>query len=126
MAQLYLGGPHDKFTTFVKSQDNGPATKVAMMKDFSGLSENIQGKSLSEITNALYSGITAAYRKGKRPFSEMVLPDRSAQSIGQFLQMKMMETVYLCYLMSVNPFDQPAVESYKSEARRMLGSKKVQ
>src|SRR3989338_1908719 len=126
MAQLYLGGPHDKFTTFVKSHDNGPATKVAMMKDFSGLSENIQGKSLSEITNALYSGITAAYRKGKRPFSEMVLPDRSAQSIGQFLQMKMMETVYLCYLMSVNPFDQPAVESYKSEARRMLGSKKVQ
>jgi|SRR3989338_38394 len=123
MAQLYLGGPQDKFTTFVKSQDNGPVIKVPSTG--TGLAGNIQGKSLSEMTDALYGGIVEAYRSGKRPFAEILLPDRSARAIGQFLQMKMMEMCYLCHLMNVNPFDQPAVESYKSEARRMLG-KKVQ
>ncbi|MBI4018947.1 MAG: hypothetical protein HY364_01700 [Candidatus Aenigmarchaeota archaeon] len=126
MAQLYLGGPQDKFTTFVKSEDNGAAIKVPSMKEYSGLSENIQGRSLSEITDALYGGIVAAYRDGKRPFAEIHIPDRSSQSIGQFLQMKMMEMCYLCYLMNVNPFDQPAVESYKFNARQMLGEKKGQ
>jgi glucose-6-phosphate isomerase len=33
----------------------------------------------------------------------------------------MMETMYLGYLMDVNPFDQPGVEKYKKETRKLLG-----
>ena len=51
---------------------------------------------------------------------EILLPDKSERSIGQYLHFKMLETVYLARLLNVNPFDQPAVESYKSEARRIL------
>lgn len=61
-----------------------------------------------------------AFRKGKRPFKEIALPDKSECSIGQFLQFKMMEIMYLGFLLDVNPFDQPNVEMYKTETRRIL------
>jgi len=50
------------------------------------------------------------------------LPDKSESSIGQLLQMKMMEMMYLGSLMNVNPFDQPNVESYKTETKKILAS----
>jgi glucose-6-phosphate isomerase len=55
-----------------------------------------------------------------RPYFEIVLPDKSECSVGQFLQFKMIETIYLGYLLGVNPFGQPSVESYKKETRRIL------
>jgi glucose-6-phosphate isomerase len=32
----------------------------------------------------------------------------------------MIETIYLGFLLGVNPFDQPNVESYKEETRKIL------
>jgi glucose-6-phosphate isomerase len=51
---------------------------------------------------------------------EIKLPYKSEYSIGQFLQFKMIETIFLGYLLDVNPFDQPNVESYKEETRKIL------
>jgi hypothetical protein len=45
-----------------------------------------------------------------------------SRSRGAFMAMKMIETLLLARLVNVNPFDQPAVESYKEETRRILGS----
>jgi glucose-6-phosphate isomerase len=70
--------------------------------------------------SAMGEGTKAAFRKGKRPFLEIKLPCKSEYSIGQVLQFKMIETIYLGYLLSVNPFDQPNVESYKEETRKIL------
>ena len=70
--------------------------------------------------SAIIGGTKAAFRKGKRPFTEIKLPCKSEYSIGQFLQFKMIETIYLGYLLDVNPFDQPNVESYKEETRKIL------
>ncbi len=39
------------------------------------------------------------------------------------MQFKMIETIYLGYLLDVNPFDQPDVESYKKETREILSQK---
>jgi glucose-6-phosphate isomerase len=50
----------------------------------------------------------------------VVLPEKSAYLVGQFMQIKMLEIMYLGYLLNVNPFDQPAVELYKKETRKIL------
>lgn len=76
--------------------------------------------------HAILDGVQAAFRKGKRPFVEVTLPDKSACSIGQFLQYKMMEIMYLGFLFKINPFDQPNVELYKQETRLILDRKKNQ
>ncbi len=123
MAQLYLGGPYDKLTTFVKVYKNKEIVNIPNYPEFSELVKCIQTKPLSDIMDAILIGVQRAFTKGKRPFIEIILPDKKPFSIGQFLQLKEMEIMYLGYLLGVNPFDQPNVESYKKETRRILHDK---
>jgi glucose-6-phosphate isomerase len=120
VAQLYLGGPYDKFTTFVSVEKDQSVLDVPQLEGYSELVVGIQGKSLKKIMDAILEGTKKAFTKDKRPFVEILLPDKSEYSIGQFLQFKMIETMYLGYLLNVNPFNQPSVESYKRETRRIL------
>ena len=123
MAQLYLGGPYDKFTSFVCVGENKSDIDVPRLEGYSELVSEIQGKSLKTIMDAILEGTKRAFRKDKRPFVEVTLPDKSEGSVGQFLQFKMIETIYLGSLLDVNPFDQPDVESYKRETRGILSQK---
>jgi glucose-6-phosphate isomerase len=123
MAQLYLGGPHDKFTVFLSVENSNSHISVPRLKGYSNLVYGIQGKSLESIMGAIFEGTKGAFRKGKRPFMEIKLPGKSEYALGQFLQFKMIETIYLGFLLGVNPFDQPNVESYKEETRRILRKK---
>ncbi len=120
MAQLYLGGPYDKFTTFVSVQRNRSTIKTPNLEEYSALVDGIQEKPLPQMMDAILEGVKIAFRKGRRPFAEITLPDKSECSIGQFLQFKMMEIMYLGSLLEVNPFDQPNVETYKTETRKIL------
>jgi glucose-6-phosphate isomerase len=120
MAQLYLGGPYDKFTTFISIKNSNSSINVPTLEEYSKLVYGVQGKSLESIMSAIEEGTKTAFRKGKRPFMEITLPCKSEYAIGQFLQFKMIETIYLGYLLGVNPFDQPNVESYKEETRKTL------
>ncbi len=120
MAQLDLGGPYDKFTTFVAVDHMNSKMQVPSGGECSSLVQEIQGRSLHEIMQAIFHGVQAAFQKSSRPFVTIVLPNKTPYSLGQFMQMKMMEIMYLGFLMNVNPFDQPNVESYKSETKKIL------
>jgi glucose-6-phosphate isomerase len=120
MAQLYLGGPYDKFTTFVRIDHPYTTVTLPDFPDYSPLVHNIQKSSLDRIMDAILKGVQSAYRKKNRPFMEVVLSDKSAETIGQFLQFKEMEMMFLGSLMNVNPFNQPNVEDYKVETKRIL------
>jgi len=124
VAQLYLGGPYDKFTTFISVRKPRLQMYVPKTDECSDLVHGIDGKSLEEILNAILEGTKEAFRKDKRPFVEISLPDKSEFSIGQFMQFKMIETMYLGHLLNVNPFNQPDVEKYKRETRRILSGEK--
>jgi len=120
MAQLYLGGPYDKFTTFIKINKNKSTLKLPNFDEYSTLVNNIQQKKISEIMDAIFYGTKKSYKNGKRPFLEIIFPDKYESSIGQFLQYKMIEIMYLGFLLNVNPFDQPNVEDYKNETKSVL------
>ncbi len=119
LAQLYLGGPQDKYTTFISAKTNNSIT-VPKLKDFNVLVKNVQNKKLKHVMHAILQGTKIAYKKGKRPFSEISLAKKDAFHIGQLLQLKMMEIMFLGFLLDINPFDQPNVELYKKETRRLL------
>lgn len=120
VGQLYLGGPRDKSTTFVSVKDQSNKLVVPEMQLFERAVEKIQGKSMASIMQAILQGVQAAYIKNNRPFVALELPECTEYYIGQLLQYKMVEIVYLGYLLGVNPFDQPNVESYKQETRKIL------
>lgn len=120
VAQLYLGGPHDKFTTFVEVKQNKSNLVVPEGSVLHSLIASLANKELSFIMNAVCKGIQAAYEQQKRPFVHMQIPAKSADCIAQFMQCKMIEMMYVGYLLGVNPFDQPHVELYKTQTRKML------
>lgn len=120
VGQLYLGGPHDKFITFISVKEHKEPLCVPRMPEFKNLVANIQGKTLPCIMDAILKGVKEAYKKNKRPFCSIALPTLSPYSIGQLLQCYMIEMFYLGYLLNINPFDQPHVELYKEETRKLL------
>jgi glucose-6-phosphate isomerase len=124
MAQLYLAGPYDKFTTFVKLDESKTNPIIPTITETNNFIQGIEGKPVQYIMSAILTGIQKAFHNRKRPFMELILPDKTAASIGQFLQLKMMEIMYLGHLLNLNPFDQPTVEEYKIETKKILESTK--
>jgi glucose-6-phosphate isomerase len=120
MAQLYLAGPYHTFFTFITVQQTHNHIQLPQWKEFDALVAHIQGKSLETIMDAIENGTKFAFAQNERPFMSIEFPEKSAYYIGQFMQYKMIETIYLGKLFDINPFDQPAVESYKQETKRIL------
>ena len=123
MAQLYLGGPYDKFTTFVRVNEYKIDVEIPDLPKYSNLVEHIEKIKMKKIMDAILQGMQQAFINGNRPFVEISMPDKSEYFVGQLLQMKMMEIIYLGHLMNVNPFDQPNVEEYKIETKKILSEK---
>ncbi len=119
IGQLFLGGPYDKIHTFV-NVDPHQRINVPKMKGYETLVDDLQGKSIETVLDAIYKGTQKAYRNGKRPYMEIILEEKSAYEMGAFIQMKMMEMIILGHLMGVDPFGQPAVEQYKIETKKLL------
>lgn len=120
VAQLYLAGPYNRFTTFVFIGNSTTDLYLPEFADFDALVPHIQGKPLTTIMDAILEGTKRAYHNGERPFVSCIIPEKSAYYIGQFMQIKMIEIMYLGYLLNVNPFDQPQVEDYKKETKMIL------
>jgi glucose-6-phosphate isomerase len=118
MAQLYLGGPRDKFTTFVAA--GSKAVRVPKKQIFDGLVDGVAGKELGEIMRAIQHGTQIAYKKRGNPFVVVELSGVTLRELGSFMQFKMMEMMYLGQLLNVNTFDQPNVELYKVETKRLM------
>ncbi len=119
MAQLYLGGPKDKFTLFVHASEVAHF-KVPSKGLFGGIIKGIGNKTPEVIMAAIYEGTKAAYTSHKLPFGEVRLPSVSAYTVGMLLEWQMLTVMYLGELMHVNTFDQPNVEDYKKVTRDIL------
>jgi glucose-6-phosphate isomerase len=120
MAQLYFGGPNDKFFTLVTVKESRHDVAIPRMQHYDALVHHIQGAQLSAVMHAICEGTQRALIKQNRPFCHLVLPDTKEESIGALLQLHMMEIMYLAALFDLNAFDQPNVESYKIETKRIL------
>lgn len=120
MLQLYLGGPKDKFFTFVSAMGHEKALKVPQKPALPLLMEELRDKSTADIMNAIFESIKLAYEESNLPFVEIQFQSMSEKSIGKFMQLKMIEMMLLGKLFGVNAFDQPNVESYKVEALKIL------
>lgn len=120
IGQLCLGGPRDKFTQFVYAPQKENSPEIPKDLFLPGLVPDIAGKGIVDVMNAIYYGVKIAYLKNGLPYSEIVMHEISENSLGQYLQLKMIETIYLAKLMNVNAFNQPKVEDYKRETQEIL------
>ncbi|HSC25567.1 MAG TPA: hypothetical protein VLB80_05135 [Candidatus Babeliales bacterium] len=124
VAQLYLAGPHNRFTTFISIKKNNSDLVVPNYEEFENIVPHIQNKSLLFLMNAIIEGTKKAYYNDNHPFVSITIPEKSTYYLGQFMQIKMLEIIYLGFILNINPFDQPEVEKYKKETRNILIIKK--
>jgi glucose-6-phosphate isomerase len=72
---------------------------------------------------AIRKGTAIAYDKQNQPYFEIVFEGINEYELGAYMQYKMMEILYLANLMQINAFDQPQVELYKIETKKILAKK---
>jgi glucose-6-phosphate isomerase len=123
VGQLDIAGPDETFYRFVTVTEPRHHVVVPRNGAFNSLVPHLAGKDFMTIMDAILKGTQAAFRKHKRPFIEIELPDLSEDNVGGLLQAEMVATMLLGHLLGVNPFDQPAVEEYKSVTRQLLAKK---
>ncbi len=85
--------------------------------------ELLAGKSMNAINQAAVEGVIAAHQATGVPIIKIDIPELSPYCFGQMVYFFETTCALSGYLNGVNPFDQPGVESYKTEMRKVLKSK---
>jgi len=119
MAQLYLGGYKHLYTHFVHYTESFPYHVRAqhwLIEHMTFLRKTTFGR----VRGAITKGVLRAYDDQKLPYRVTELSKCDAYELGLLLATLMAETMYLAYLLDVNPFDQPSVELYKKHMRTAL------
>ncbi len=123
LGQLVLGGPRNRFTTFVAAPTRWNDS-VAYAQDSPFTLSMLENKKVGDVMQAIYGGVRTTYGKGELPYASIELSDINERELGAYMALHMATVMYLGRLFGVNVFDQPAVESYKTEARGLLTQEK--
>ncbi len=121
LGQYIQDGTRNLFETVLWVKDSG--TKQPIPHD----PENIDGlnflagKDLSWVNEMAKQGTLYAHVDGGVPNILLELEDRTPATLGYVLYFFEKACAISCYLLGVNPFDQPGVEAYKKNMFALLG-----
>lgn len=124
LGQLFFEGPNDKISillNYLKRKSKFKLNKKTVLS----LSSDFSSFELSEVSNAIYEGVKRNYQKENLPFIEFLLDLPNLKSIGEFMQFHMIAVMLLGEFLNVNAFNQPGVEFYKKESKKILKEKRL-
>ncbi len=81
----------------------------------------LAGKSVDFVNKSAMNGTILAHTDGNVPNLKINIPDESAFSLGSLFYFYEFACGISGYILGVNPFNQPGVESYKSNMFALLG-----
>ena len=120
--QLYLDGPHDKLLTLITldSAGGGRSVEPDLIADEPALA-HLARKTLGNMVEAAGDAMAETLSEAGRPARRISIDDLDERRMGGLLMHFMLETIIAAELLSVDPFDQPAVEAVKARVRAALG-----
>ncbi len=80
----------------------------------------LASKSMNQINHAALVGVMAAHRAAGVPMIRIDIPSLCSYTFGQMVYCFEKACALSGYLLGVDPFDQPGVEHYKAEMRKVL------
>lgn len=118
--QLFLSGPKDKLFTVISLNIKGQG-KVVKLNGLSvkGLEEFNQ-KTMGDLMMASLQGTVQTLIANHCPTRVVSIETLNEEVMGALFMRFMLETITMAHLMSVNPYDQPAVEEGKKRTRIIL------
>jgi glucose-6-phosphate isomerase len=122
VGQLVFGGENNRFTTLISSTHSYAPIKYIDKEPFT--LDMLKEKTTTEVMEAILSGVEKTYKTQQLSYSHIKFDKIDERELGAFMALQMMKTMYLAKLLNVNAFDQPAVEFYKEETRKILKDNK--
>ncbi len=123
MGQYIQDGLRNLFETVISVEDAASELRIPSDKDDLDQLNYIAGRRLSEINKMAELGTILAHEDGGVPNIRIVIPEISAEVIGELIYFFEMSCALSGYMLGVNPFDQPGVEAYKKNMFALLGKK---
>ncbi|MBR4341450.1 MAG: glucose-6-phosphate isomerase [Lachnospiraceae bacterium] len=121
MGQFIQDGQRTLFETVIEL--DGADTDLVIEKedvDLDGLNY-LAGKTVDFVNKSAMKGTQLAHTDGGVPQLKVYVPDRSEHSLGQLFYFFEFACGISGYILGVNPFNQPGVESYKKNMFALLG-----
>jgi glucose-6-phosphate isomerase len=124
LGQYIQDGKRNLFeTTLYFDQDNASFEVPALSPSYDGL-DDLAGKTFKFVTNQAMKGVIKAHIDGGVPNIVINIPKKTAYHLGYLFYFLEKACMMSAYLIGVNPFNQPGVESYKKEMFSLLNLKK--
>ncbi len=121
MGQYIQDGVRMLFETVVWIDDNGKDVTIeAQENDGDGLNF-LAGKTMSYVNKKAFEGTILAHNDGGVPNLVLSLPKADEYEFGWLVYFFEKACAISGYLLGVNPFNQPGVESYKKNMFALLG-----
>ncbi len=118
MGQMIQEGKRNLFETIINVENLDVDLAIPGDKDDLDELNYLQGKGMNYVNQQAFKGTLFAHLDGHVPNLMINLPEISAYSIGKLIYFFEKSCALSGYVLGVNPFDQPGVESYK---RNMFG-----
>ena len=118
MGQYIQDGPRNLFSTILEVVQPGADVQLSVPQGEP--LHYLNGWGMNAINAAVQQAAALAHVQGEAPTIIIKTPDFSPQAFGSLTYFFMYACALSGYLLGVNPFDQPGVEAYKTELRKLL------
>lgn len=121
LGQFIQDGSRIMFETVLSVKDSGASFVIPDDKENVDGLNFLSGSLLSHVNEQAMLGTLLAHNDGGVPNLLLEMADRKEASVGYMLYFFELACAVSGYMLGVNPFDQPGVESYKKNMFALLG-----
>lgn len=121
LGQLIQEGERNLFETMIRFE--APEQRMVIgedVKDLDGLNY-LAGKTLDHVEDQAYQGTVEAHVDGGVPVICVECGELTEETLGELFWFFQLSCGISAYMLGVDPFDQPGVESYKKNMFALLG-----
>lgn len=121
LGQFIQDGSRTMFETVIDIADTGSSFSIPEDPDNVDGLNFLSGMDLNKVKKTAMQGTVLAHVDGGVPNILLEVSERSEYVLGELIYFFELACAISGYLLSVNPFDQPGVESYKKNMFALLG-----
>lgn len=121
MGQFIQDGTKVLFETLLNIKNTGYDMSFPSDSHFDDKMDYLNGKNISFVNESAMKGTLKAHTDGGVPHIIINIDDNSEYSFGYLIYFFFLACGMSCYLLDVNPFNQPGVEVYKKNMFKLLG-----
>ena len=121
MGQFVQDGARLMFETVVNIDDNGKDVYIEEEENNGDGLNFLAGKPMSFVNEKAFEGTVLAHTDGGVPNLVITVDRADEENLGELIYFFEKACAISGYLLGVNPFDQPGVESYKKNMFALLG-----